>query len=66
MIELAKEREVKIQEQKLSQADARKKEEAELKEKKELYEATRSYLEGVISVKDLISPAGLKVMPSYI
>ncbi len=66
MIELAKEKEVKIQEEQLSQKEKTEKKQEELKEKKELYEATRSYLEGVVSVRDLIAPAGMKVMPSYL
>jgi len=66
MIELAREKEVKIQEENLSKAEKKRKEEEEIKEKKELYKATRSYLEGVISVKDLIAPAGMRVQPSYL
>lgn len=66
MIELAREKEVKIQEDNLSKAEKKRKEDEEIKEKKELYQATRSYLEGVISVKDLIAPAGMRVQPSYL
>ncbi|MFH1597928.1 MAG: DUF87 domain-containing protein [Patescibacteria group bacterium] len=66
MIELAKEKEVKSQEEILTKEEKTKKEQEELLEKKELYEATRSYLEGVISVKDLIAPAGMRVQPSYV
>ena len=53
-------------EEKLSARERRRKEELELEGQKQTLEEERTFREGVVSIKDLISPAALQVTPTYI
>ncbi|MBI3963768.1 MAG: DUF87 domain-containing protein, partial [Candidatus Kerfeldbacteria bacterium] len=50
----------------LTEEEKRKRERQQISEKKEIIEAAKQYYEGVVSVRDLISPSGLRVQTSFV
>lgn len=52
--------------QPLTLQEQRSREDEQIAEKKELLEAAQQYAEGVVSVRDLISPSGMRVQTNYI
>ncbi|MFA6215361.1 MAG: ATP-binding protein [Patescibacteria group bacterium] len=55
-----------LQEEKLSAEQAAVKETKELAESKVVLEEERIYRQGVVSIKDLVSPSAMEVTPTYI
>jgi len=58
--------EEELKERQLTSQQRKTKEEEEIKETKTVIEEERVYREGVVSVKDLISPAAMEITPSFI
>ncbi len=63
MVELIRKNKEKVE---LPVEETTFKEEEIVAQKRELIEAMRAYREGVVSLRDLIAPASMKVNPSYI